>query len=66
MECEWISVKDKLPDHESFVLCCIKGYVPRVALFHLGSNDYLFLDVDNMRTQFMDITHWISLPEPPK
>ncbi len=62
---KWISVKDDLPVHESFVLCCIKGYMPRVALFHCD-DDYLFLNPDCMRVQFKDITHWMPLPENPE
>lgn len=62
---DWISVKDRLPEKEQFVLCCQKGYVPRVALFHCDTN-YLFLSPDCMRVQFIDITHWMPLPESPE
>lgn len=62
---DWISVKDKLPQHESFVLCCTVEHLPRTALFH-SQGDYLFLNPDNMRFQYRGITHWMPLPELPK
>ena len=62
----WISVKDALPEHESFVLCCTVGYVPRVSLFHCSNLDYLFLSPDCMRVQFSGITHWMPIPGHPK
>lgn len=61
----WHSVKDKLPEHETFVLVCTKGYLPRVALAHIRETHYLFLDPDCMRVQFTDITHWQPLPAAP-
>jgi len=62
---EWFSVKDKLPEHERIVLVSQNGKIPKVALFHMGMGDYLFLDVSCMRYQLKGITHWTDLPEPP-
>lgn len=61
----WINVKDKLPDHESIVLCS-KGGTPRVSLFHLSPGSYLFLDIDCMSKQFIGITHWMMIPDAPE
>jgi hypothetical protein len=63
---EWINIKDKQPDHETFVLSCSKGYLPRVSLFHLSEKDYLFLNPDCMREQIIGVTHWMPLPKPPQ
>ena len=61
----WISVKNELPKHESFVLVTTLGYIPRVASFHLDNDQYYFLSPDCMRIQFRGITHWMLLPNPP-
>ena len=55
---EWISVKEKLPEHLESCLC----YRPdatfdmrRVQLFKHGKFDGVYA-----------VTHWMPLPEPPK
>lgn len=58
---EWISVKDRLPEDDSHVICCtvtkkgtkniIIGYYMDGA-WRCGMNS--------------NVTHWMPLPEPPK
>jgi len=59
----WISVKDRVPEHEQIVLCKSKNLLPIISIFHKSNSDYLFLDATNMRFQINDATHWMSLPE---
>ena len=66
---EWISVKDKIPEHNQFVLGCSKGGNMIVARCDLHINgqhllDYVFMST-NLTHQITGITHWMPLPEPP-
>jgi hypothetical protein len=65
MKSEWISVKERLPEHGQFVLCFGKWGV---------QFSHVFIDFDdklkfgNWRTGCGDcpnITHWQPLPDPP-
>lgn len=70
---EWISVKNQHPDHENLVLCLISkcGKVR-------GNNEILWyengrwgnIDVDDYEQKhsvdYLTISHWMPLPEPPK
>ncbi len=58
---EWISVKEKLPEHGKHVLCHVKAN-------YTGGN---FCVVLFQRNGIWDnynsvVTHWMSLPELPK
>lgn len=66
----WISVEERLPELESFVLCRLKG-------FQYGGNTQVcryraadkYVDhpyFDHYRNGFPVVTHWMPLPEPPK
>ena len=67
---EWISVKEKLPDHLQIVLAINLNDTMAVVRcdHHVNGSkliDYVFMWPD-LRFQFMNITHWMPLPEPPK
>ena len=61
---EWISVKDRLPDHKTQ---CI-GYFEVAYSYGFNINEVFyndgrwFWDLDSIE----NITHWMPLPEPPK
>ena len=67
---EWISVKDRLPDHGQQVI----GFIPDEFIFtcdydqELGFCDYWDIETENMYYRpFNDhVTHWMPLPEAPK
>lgn len=59
---EWINVKDRLPEKEQVVLCCL-GLVMNVYTYkgdNTWEDDYGYWQKDE------PITHWMSLPELPK
>ena len=61
---EWISVKDRMPLEDVEVL----GYSPHpispiMIVMYLEN---LGLGWCNGEDQFLEITHWMPLPEPPK
>ena len=61
----WISVKDRLPDPSTTVLCCCKWD------FVVGYEDPSFIEIRTFATKkFVDskgkkVTHWMQLPEIP-
>ena len=58
---EWISVKDRLPAHHETVLTTDgKGIL--ICWIDIA-HDYLFM-ID-YRNQFVGVTHWMYLPDPP-
>ena len=65
---EWISVKDKLPEINTDVLIC-RGYRKRdvISLYtYLGHDEWEDEYGYWSRTDDEGITHWMSLPEPPR
>ncbi len=50
---EWISVKDRLPEENGYVLA-------------YSSSDDLVIIVLKSKFQSFEITHWMPLPEPPE
>ena len=59
---EWISVKDRLPERRTYVLCYFK-YEPEspnvvVENYYHGGGHWL--------SEGSHVTHWMPLPEPPK
>lgn len=59
---EWISIKDRLPEKEEIVLCCL-GLVQNVYTY---KGDNIWEDSYGYYQKDEPITHWISLPEPPR
>jgi len=61
----WISVKDRLPDSSTTVLCCCNWD------FVVGYEDPPFIEIRTFATKkFVDskgkkVTHWMPLPEAP-
>lgn len=66
---EWVSVEDRLPgDSEGAVLLTnektvITGY--RNQLFGLDGQHGIFAPVSKKGGGYMQVTHWMPLPEPP-
>ena len=59
----WISVKEKLPNHNQEVLAT-NGKTISICWADIGSHNYLFMI--NVHNQFTNITHWMPLPELPE
>lgn len=62
---EWISVEDRLPDVDSFVIAYFSDDgVPSV----LGVSEYIVECIrgDDYSPIWSSITHWMPLPEPPE
>lgn len=60
---EWISVRDRLPDHACKVLVCARessGY-RHVTVSQFTGNYFQMTG----RRSYWKVTHWMELPEPP-
>jgi hypothetical protein len=69
---EWISVKDQLPSSAGQYLVFVKslhnGFISarmKVARFNKGNNHKKSHFYANETYKTKDITHWMSLPNPP-
>lgn len=74
---EWISVEEKLPENEDYVLAYAeKKDISAVSIFvnkkiiakYLGVEselEYYFCSIENIGRIFHGITHWMPLPQPP-
>ncbi len=67
MNDEWISVKDRLPKEDGFYLVYIvANFNPEnkqmITLYFSGLSKRFIYGSDEIFT----VTHWMSLPEPPK
>ena len=69
-ETSWISVKDRLPEHEQYVLAAVFNRKMQVTRFILDgqpfseATEYFFMWCD-MHAQLPNVTHWMPLPLPP-
>lgn len=67
---EWISIKDRKPDSETWALVYIKYPSPVFELergIHKTSSiKKMFYDGKSFYCDFGTITHWMLFPEPPK
>lgn len=62
---EWISVKDRLPEHGDVVLCFMKFGEQRILQWDSVSSWWLgYGHGDDW--QKADVTHWMPTPQPPK
>jgi hypothetical protein len=61
---EWISVKDRLPNNNQWVLA-FNGNDMCVCWTDISHHDYLFMFGLSHRSQFQNVTHWMPLPELP-
>ena len=61
---EWISVQDRLPEINTYVLIVYAGYSMFVAYRDNSEGDLCFRGDDG--NPLYNITHWMPLPEPPK
>lgn len=69
---EWISVKDRLPEHSQLILASglMKGKIKGIALCEFfPSNqfykDYTFCSVNEF-DYIENVTHWMKLPDLPR
>ena len=61
---EWISVKDSLPQATEYVLIYDSHYRNIYKAWYVGDIDVWFSN--EYLPQFINITHWMPLPKPPK
>ena len=63
---EWISVKDRLPENDQWVLCFMKD--KSFGTFRVFQWNYIDWQWNDGNEWFdeKDVTHWMPLPEPPK
>ena len=62
---EWISVKDRLPEHGDVVLCFMKFGEHRILQWDDVSSWWLGYGRGD-DWQKADVTHWAKMPQPPK
>lgn len=64
---KWISVKDRLPQQDSqSVLCVMKGYADAYVCEGIYCKTCNRIWPDNEDYAFDDVTHWMTMPEPPE
>jgi hypothetical protein len=64
---EWISVKDRLPNKDTEVLCCsVRGDLFIGKYLEAIYTEDVYVFVDTNRWDARSVTHWMPLPEPPK
>ena len=56
---EWISIKDRLPEHNQEILISDGEFI-QLSCFYEWKNESGF-----SRSTWMKATHWMPLPEPP-
>lgn len=59
---QWISVKDRLPDEETEVLCYLGNALGKGIVVAFRRHGDWYFDGWKCPT----VTHWMQLPEPPK
>ena len=59
--CNWISVRDRLPEEgQSVLIHYVDGWMP---VAHLFNGKWY---ASGGETSWLSVTHWMPLPEPPK
>jgi len=61
----WINVKDELPDKEGHYLLSCNQALPFVGFFKIYKKIRIFMLGQN-QAKIYNVTHWMTLPEPPK
>lgn len=59
----WISVGERLPEDDGYVLCHCNDGSPDVVAMYYENRDFLNLDLDNIT---LSVTHWMPMPQPPE
>lgn len=63
---KWVSVKERLPDNEQWVLCFMENEeFGKFRVFQWSYIDWQWNDGNEWYDE-EDVTHWMPLPEPPK
>lgn len=62
--CNWISVKDRLPDECTHVL--VYGEFGVSMAFLYGDNKHWYIADTEDWDEVREVTHWMPLPEPPE
>lgn len=63
---EWISVKERLPNSEEYVLVCLKYGRVRVGRYIYNTWNYCSgVFMTELAAGEYAVTHWMPLPEPP-
>lgn len=69
---DWISVEDKLPDDEIFVLIYCGNHPEPKGIFQArkithSNKSYTYFTMEHNRLLLScEVTHWMPLPEPPE
>lgn len=64
---EWISVKDRLPEHDETILIWHTTFGIMIDTFDLDSYTENGGNGSGLQgVNINDVTHWMPLPEPPK
>jgi hypothetical protein len=63
---EWISVKDRLPEEQTPVLCYINSIHYPAYGFKTGNNFVIYFIDGAVVMHLTEIISWMPLPEPPK
>jgi len=63
---EWISVKERMPDECSYVLCYVNDIVSGWVELLKYEGRHVWVDAVNADEYEPIVTHWMPLPEPPK
>ena len=59
----WISVGERLPEDDGYVLCHCNDGSPDVVCMYYGDGEFVTPELDNI-THI--VTHWMPLPQPPE
>lgn len=66
MQCEWISVKDKLPELFELVLLYIPDDAPFQTVREGFLTPYRMWHAALYDRDYSAVTHWMPMPKPPK
>ena len=61
---KWISVEERLPESDSWVLCWCSDVEVSVTVGYLTDNNE-WVWAEDHTTTLEDLTHWMPLPETP-